>query len=68
MSRRFQFSLRALLLWGAAIGPALLIGRWLMGASNAVFTSFLLATIAGLVWITLCAVCFFAGVHFDREN
>ena len=68
MSRRFQFSLRALLLWSAAIGPALLIGRWLLGAGEAVFIFLLLASMAGLVWVMLCAVCFFADVYFDRED
>lgn len=31
MRRRFQFSLRVLLVTKCAIGPAVLVGRWLLG-------------------------------------
>jgi hypothetical protein len=52
MSRQFQFSLRSLLGAVCAVGPALLIGRWLLsltwfGAFFLAFACALLVTIGG---------------------
>jgi drug/metabolite transporter (DMT)-like permease len=68
MTRRFQYSLRAMLFGITAIGPAILIGRWLLSRVEAIIPSLILAFIGGSLGLVLCATCFFAGLYYDRKR